>query len=76
MTDATVATELLETVCSSVPALSKPFVCVRLKFTRESEAEPDAVLVTVVTAPMPLTVDFCTISSLVLSRTRSCMGMG
>jgi hypothetical protein len=36
----------------------------------------DEDLVTVVTAPIPFTDDFWTGSSLVLSRTRSCIGIG
>jgi hypothetical protein len=52
---------------------SRPLVTDR--FNLESEPE-GAVLVTVVTAPMPLTEDFTTGSSLVLSSTSSCIGIG
>jgi hypothetical protein len=74
VTDVTVVTELLELLCSRVFDLSKPFVTVRLNLG--STAVLDAGLVTVVTAPMPFTDDFTTGSSLVLSNTRSCIGIG
>jgi hypothetical protein len=72
--DAIVATELFELVCSRVFDLSRPFVTVRPILGSRAVLDED--LVTVVTAPIPFTDDFWTGSSLVLSRTRSCIGIG
>jgi hypothetical protein len=73
VTEVIVATEVLEVVCSRVFVRSMPLVTVRLSLGSELEL---AVLATVVTAPIPLTEDFTTGSSLVLSSTRSCIGIG
>jgi hypothetical protein len=74
VTDETVVIELFELVCSRVFDLSSPFVAVRATLGSKAVLEED--LVTVVTAPIPFTDDFWTGSSLVLSRTRSCIGIG
>lgn len=60
--------------CSRVEIRSK-LVLVEDRVILLSEL-PGAALVTVVTAPRPLTADFCTGSSSVLSTIRSCIGIG
>jgi hypothetical protein len=65
-------TELFEGVCSSGFAFS--LVLVRGRCDLGSRA--GAAFVTVVTAPIPFTEDFTTGSSLVLSSTRSSIGIG
>jgi hypothetical protein len=72
VTEDTVAIELFEGVCSSGFAFS--LVLVRGRCDLGSRA--GAAFVTVVTAPIPFTEDFTTGSSLVLSSTRSSIGIG
>ncbi len=70
--DAIVDTEAVVFECSNEVGRS-PFVLARLSLVSVADG---AVLVTVVTVPKPLTEDFTTGSSFVLSRTRSSIGIG